>query len=63
MSQLSGIPVDNIDIAKGQGSFPCNDVSILGIHSDLDWNPQTKVLDGWPLNIYDDGHVIYFRYV
>lgn len=61
ISEISEIPPDNIDIAKVQGSFPCIDVSVLGIHSDLEWNPSTKQLDVWPLNILDDGHVIFYR--
>ncbi|XP_069705284.1 ubiquitin carboxyl-terminal hydrolase 47 isoform X2 [Periplaneta americana] len=60
LSELSGIPVEHIEFAKGQGSFPC-EMSVLGIHTELDWNSQTTSLDSWPLNIFEDGHVILYR--
>nr|CAD7439732.1 unnamed protein product [Timema bartmani] len=60
ISALSGIPVENLELAKGQSSFPC-DMSVLGIHTELDWAPQTMTVDSWPLNIYEDGHVILYR--
>uniref|UniRef100_T1J5G5 Ubiquitin carboxyl-terminal hydrolase 47 n=1 Tax=Strigamia maritima TaxID=126957 RepID=T1J5G5_STRMM len=60
VSQLSDIPTEFIDFAKGQGSFPC-DTSLLTIHKDLDWNPQVSSLNSTPLYICDDGHVIYYK--
>jgi len=60
LSSLSDIPVENVEFAKGQGSFPC-EMSVLGIHTELDWNCQTTTLDSWPLNIFEDGHVILYR--
>nr|CAD7396000.1 unnamed protein product [Timema poppensis] len=60
ISALSGIPVENLELAKGQSSFPC-DMSVLGIHTELDWAPQTVTVDSWPFNIYEDGHVILYR--
>ncbi|XP_067012676.1 ubiquitin carboxyl-terminal hydrolase 47 isoform X2 [Anabrus simplex] len=60
LSTLSGIPAENIEFAKGPSSFPC-EMSVLNIHNELDWNPQTTTLDGWPLNIFEDGHVIFYR--
>ncbi|KAJ9585896.1 hypothetical protein L9F63_020459 [Diploptera punctata] len=61
LSELSDIPVEYIEFAKGQGSFPC-EMSVLGVHTDLDWNSQASSLDSWPLNIFEDGHVILYRY-
>jgi ubiquitin carboxyl-terminal hydrolase 47 len=60
LSSLSGIPVEYVEFAKGQCSFPC-EMSVLGIHTELDWNCQTTTLDSWPLNIFEDGHVILYR--
>lgn len=60
LSERSGIPVENVEIAKGIGFFPC-DVSVLGIQSDVDWNLNTDTLDGWPLQISEDGQVIFYR--
>ncbi|CAL1532778.1 unnamed protein product [Lymnaea stagnalis] len=60
ISTLSGIPVDNVEFAKGKGTFPC-EVSVLEIHTDLEWNPHVTTLNMWPLYICDDGHVIYYR--
>ncbi|XP_076350596.1 ubiquitin carboxyl-terminal hydrolase 47-like isoform X3 [Tachypleus tridentatus] len=60
LSQISGIPQEFIEIAKGQGTFPC-DVSLLSIHNDLDWHFQILSLNMWPLYMSDDGHVIFYR--
>ena len=61
LSELSNIPVECVEFAKVQGSFPC-EMSVLGVHTELDWNSQITSLDSWPLNIFEDGHVILYRY-
>lgn len=60
ISELSGINEDDIEIAKGRGTFPY-DVSLLEIHVDLDWNPSVSALSMWPLYICDDGCLVYYR--
>uniref|UniRef100_A0A8C1K5V2 Ubiquitin carboxyl-terminal hydrolase 47 n=1 Tax=Cyprinus carpio TaxID=7962 RepID=A0A8C1K5V2_CYPCA len=60
LSELSGIPLENLEFAKGRGTFPC-DISLLEIHQDLDWNPKVSTLNVWPLYICDDGAVIFYR--
>ncbi|XP_014457807.1 ubiquitin carboxyl-terminal hydrolase 47 isoform X7 [Alligator mississippiensis] len=60
LSEISGIPLENIEFAKGRGTFPC-DISVLEIHQDLDWNPKVSTLNVWPLYICDDGAVIFYR--
>uniref|UniRef100_A0A8C5RT34 Ubiquitin carboxyl-terminal hydrolase 47 n=1 Tax=Laticauda laticaudata TaxID=8630 RepID=A0A8C5RT34_LATLA len=60
LSALSGIISENIEFAKGRGTFPC-EISILEIHQDLDWNPKVSTLNVWPLYICDDGAVIFYR--
>uniref|UniRef100_A0A8C5HBE9 Ubiquitin carboxyl-terminal hydrolase 47 n=1 Tax=Gouania willdenowi TaxID=441366 RepID=A0A8C5HBE9_GOUWI len=60
LSEISGIPLDNLDFAKGRGTFPC-DISVLEIHQDLDWNPKVSTLNVWPLYICDDGAVVLYR--
>lgn len=60
ISVLSGIPVEEIEYAKGRGTFPC-DISLLEIHNDLDWSPHVTSLNSWPLYICDDGCVLYYR--
>ncbi|XP_070619176.1 ubiquitin carboxyl-terminal hydrolase 47 isoform X8 [Erythrolamprus reginae] len=57
---ISGIILENIEFAKGRGTFPC-EISILEIHQDLDWNPKVSTLNVWPLYICDDGAVIFYR--
>ncbi|XP_071791463.1 ubiquitin carboxyl-terminal hydrolase 47-like [Asterias amurensis] len=59
LSALSDISPENIDFAKGKGTFPC-EVSLLEMQSDLEWNPQVTSLNSWPLYISDDGAVIYY---
>ncbi|XP_073203701.1 ubiquitin carboxyl-terminal hydrolase 47 isoform X1 [Lepidochelys kempii] len=60
LSEISGIPLEYIEFAKGRGTFPC-DISVLEIHQDLDWNPKVSTLNVWPLYICDDGAVIFYR--
>ncbi|XP_063145544.1 ubiquitin carboxyl-terminal hydrolase 47 isoform X3 [Candoia aspera] len=60
LSEISGIPSENIEFAKGRGTFPC-EISVLEIHQDLDWNPKVSTLNVWPLYICDDGAVIFYR--
>ncbi|XP_061599210.1 ubiquitin carboxyl-terminal hydrolase 47 isoform X4 [Cololabis saira] len=60
LSEISGIPLDNLEFAKGRGTFPC-DISVLEIHQDLDWNPKVSTLNVWPLYICDDGAVVFYR--
>ncbi|TRY93266.1 hypothetical protein DNTS_021645 [Danionella cerebrum] len=60
LSEMSGIPLENLEFAKGRGTFPC-DISVLEIHQDLDWNPKVSTLNVWPLYICDDGAVIFYR--
>jgi ubiquitin carboxyl-terminal hydrolase 47 len=45
---------------QGRGTFPY-DVSVLEIHTDLDWNPVVQALGMWPLYICDDGCLVYYR--
>ncbi|KAM8940149.1 ubiquitin carboxyl-terminal hydrolase 47 isoform 2-T2 [Pelodytes ibericus] len=58
--EISNISLENLEFAKGRGTFPCN-ISILEIHQDLDWNPKVSTLNAWPLYISDDGAVIFYR--
>jgi len=59
ISELADIPVENVEFAQGKGTFPC-EVSLLEVNH-LEWNPHATLLTKWPLNINDDGSVIYFR--
>ncbi|XP_039605834.1 ubiquitin carboxyl-terminal hydrolase 47 isoform X1 [Polypterus senegalus] len=60
LSEISEIPCENIEFAKGRGTFPC-EISVLEIHQDLDWNPKVSTLNVWPLYICDDGAVVFYR--
>lgn len=61
IGEKAGIPAERVEFAKGIGSFPC-DVSPLEIQEDLDWNPRITSINAWPLSLYDDGGVLYYRY-
>ncbi|TSL68241.1 Ubiquitin carboxyl-terminal hydrolase 47 [Bagarius yarrelli] len=60
LNEISQIPLENLEFAKGRGTFPC-DISVLDIHQDLDWNPKVSTLNVWPLYICDDGAVVFYR--
>ena len=36
-------------------------MSVLEIHTDLDWNPPVQALGMWPMYICDDGCLVYYR--
>ncbi|KAJ8928112.1 hypothetical protein NQ314_019338 [Rhamnusium bicolor] len=59
ISELSGIPSDNVDVAHIKATFPC-DMHLLDIHSELYWNPNVTNLEQWPLNA-DDGSVFFYN--
>nr|XP_023028042.1 ubiquitin carboxyl-terminal hydrolase 47 isoform X1 [Leptinotarsa decemlineata] len=59
ISALSNIPVENLEVAHIKQPLPC-DFHILDIHSELDWNPNIRNLEQWPINV-DDGTVFFFR--
>ncbi|XP_020285406.1 ubiquitin carboxyl-terminal hydrolase 47 isoform X2 [Pseudomyrmex gracilis] len=56
LSAISDIPEEFIDVAKGKGSFPC-DNSVLRIQNEHDWNEQP---DSLSLN-FEDGAVFLYR--
>lgn len=59
--EVSGIPVENLELCKGRGQFPCES-SILEIHeSDFGWASDMTSLGASPLLISDDGAVVYYR--
>ncbi|XP_077482778.1 ubiquitin carboxyl-terminal hydrolase 47 [Stigmatopora argus] len=60
LSEMSEIPLEKLEFAKGRGTFPC-DISVLEIHQELDWNPKVSALNMWPLYICDDGAVVFYR--
>ncbi|RXG60069.1 Ubiquitin carboxyl-terminal hydrolase 47 [Armadillidium vulgare] len=60
ISEVSSIPVKNVEFAKGKGTFPC-DMSAYEIPTDLDWSKKTGLLDKRPIYILDDGAVVYFK--
>ncbi|GAB1599175.1 ubiquitin carboxyl-terminal hydrolase 47-like isoform X1 [Argonauta hians] len=60
LHEISGIEKENIEFAKARGTFPC-DIPVLGIQTELDWNPQATSFNMWPQEMYDPGSVIYYR--
>ncbi|XP_042908811.1 ubiquitin carboxyl-terminal hydrolase 47 isoform X2 [Parasteatoda tepidariorum] len=58
LSEISEIPEDSIEFAKGQGTFPCEN-SLLSIHDELEW--LTASDNPWRFFNGDDGQVIYYR--
>ncbi|XP_078360034.1 ubiquitin carboxyl-terminal hydrolase 47-like isoform X2 [Oculina patagonica] len=60
ISKLSSIPVENLELCKGRGQFPC-EVPILEIHDEYDWSSDMTSLGASPLLINDDGAVVFYR--
>lgn len=60
ISELSSIPVENVDVAHIKATFPC-DMHLLDIHSQLDWNPNITNLDQWPLHADEPGSVFFYK--
>lgn len=59
VSELSGIPVENVQVAFVKSIFPC-DMHLLDIHSELEWDVNVTHLDQWPLQV-DDGTAFFYR--
>ncbi len=38
-------------------------MSVLDVEGDLEWNPEVSTISSSPLAIYDDGAIVYFKYV
>ncbi|XP_046844317.1 ubiquitin carboxyl-terminal hydrolase 47-like isoform X2 [Xenia sp. Carnegie-2017] len=60
MAHHDEINTENIEVAKGRGSFPFS-ISTLDIHEDLEWNPEGDKLKHYPLMVTDDGAMFYYR--
>ncbi|XP_029642939.1 ubiquitin carboxyl-terminal hydrolase 47 isoform X1 [Octopus sinensis] len=60
LHEISGIEKENIEFAKARGTFPC-DIPVLGIQTELDWNPQVTSFNMWPQAMCEPGSVIYYR--
>lgn len=60
ISALSGIPVENVEISMLKGTFPY-DMSVLGVHTDLEWNHTAAQLNDYPYNVFDSGHAFLYR--
>ncbi|KAJ8985542.1 hypothetical protein NQ317_019925 [Molorchus minor] len=59
ISELSGIPVEHVNVAHVKTAFPC-DMHILDIQNELVWNPNITNLEQWPVNA-DDGSVFFYK--
>lgn len=62
ISNISGIPIDNVEYAKLNGSFP-RTLSVLTVHNNLTWLASSTTVDKWPLNNAHDGNIFYYRFV
>ncbi|XP_037069812.1 ubiquitin carboxyl-terminal hydrolase 47-like isoform X2 [Pollicipes pollicipes] len=60
LGQHASLSPDNIRLAKPPGSFP-NDFNALLAPTELDWLQNVTALDVWPLNILEDGYVLYYK--
>eukprot|EP00795_Rhopilema_esculentum_P005155 gene5155-285_t len=60
LSEVSGLPENDIEIAKGKGYFPYQS-SVFDIEQELDWDPDISKLSEYPIAIMDDGCVIYHK--
>ncbi|XP_075229694.1 ubiquitin carboxyl-terminal hydrolase 47-like [Lycorma delicatula] len=60
ISEISEIPVEKVEFAKPHvTAFPF-DMSVLLI-PEMDWNRSVDTIDQWPLQINEDGFVIFYR--
>ncbi len=67
LSDLSGLSIDKIEIAKAPGTFPCEG-SLFSIHEDITWTPlltnDGELDDGsfkYPCSVQTDGDIVYWR--
>ncbi|KAG8235553.1 hypothetical protein J437_LFUL015393 [Ladona fulva] len=61
LSEMSGIPVERIEIAPADGQFPYI-MPILSVHSEMEWDTQkVQSLTEKPFKISDDGVCVFYR--
>ncbi|XP_019848702.1 PREDICTED: ubiquitin carboxyl-terminal hydrolase 47-like isoform X2 [Amphimedon queenslandica] len=60
LSELSGIPVEYISVAKDTGSFP-SQIAHTDIEKKLKWYSDITISGQIPFLLYDDGHTIYYK--
>uniref|UniRef100_A0A131YMV4 Ubiquitin carboxyl-terminal hydrolase 47 n=1 Tax=Rhipicephalus appendiculatus TaxID=34631 RepID=A0A131YMV4_RHIAP len=60
LSKLSGLDPADIEVAKCPGQFPCP-VSLLTVHTEMEWHGNAPSLTSWPLYISEDGLVVLYR--
>ncbi|KAM7354871.1 ubiquitin specific protease 47 isoform 2-T2 [Cochliomyia hominivorax] len=61
ISNLSGIPEDNIAYTKANGYFPYTNVSLLTIHSAMTWFSVPSTLDKYPLSSAVSGNLFFYK--
>lgn len=60
LSTLSSTPVENIEVMLLKESFPL-EMSVLAVHTELDWNNACDSVGGYAFCIYDNGSTFFFR--
>lgn len=60
LSVLSSIPVENIEVMLLKETFP-HEMSVLAVHTELDWNNASDSATEFAFCIYDNGSTFFFR--
>lgn len=60
LSVLSTIPVENIEVMLLKETFP-HEMSVLAVHTELDWNNASDSVTEFAFCIYDNGSTFFFR--
>lgn len=66
ISAISNIPTEFIDVAKGKSPFPCNELDVYNLHSDLLWIQEDQTLDAYPFSIHAENRdevIIIYKWV
>ncbi|XP_078481592.1 ubiquitin carboxyl-terminal hydrolase 47 [Ciona intestinalis] len=60
LAVVSGIPIDDIQMAKGRGMFPFR-TSVLDADTSLDWVPTSTSPHTFSMHLTEDGTVVFYR--
>ncbi|XP_023308993.2 ubiquitin carboxyl-terminal hydrolase 47 isoform X1 [Lucilia cuprina] len=61
ISQISGIPEDNVAYTKVNGYFPYTNVSLLTINSAMTWFTVPSTMDKYPLSSAVSGNLFFYK--
>ncbi|XP_037937295.1 ubiquitin carboxyl-terminal hydrolase 47 isoform X2 [Teleopsis dalmanni] len=61
LSKLSGIETDHISYCKVNSSFPCTNISLVSINTNMSWTSIPVTIDKYPLSATVSGNIYFYK--